>query len=56
LLAQCLKNRDFLEKGEAENLQDFAEAPLQPEFLFDDRDEHVRGLAKITYPKYSAPS
>ena len=41
LLAQCLKNRGLLEKREAENLQDFAEAPLQPEFLLDDGDEHV---------------
>jgi hypothetical protein len=29
------------EKCEAEDLQDFAEAPFQPEFFLDDRDEYV---------------
>ena len=38
---QCLKNRDFLEKCETENLQDFTQAPIQPEFLLDDRNKHV---------------
>ena len=38
---QSLKNRGFLEKCEAENLQDFGEAPFELEFAFEDRHQHI---------------
>ena len=38
---QCLKKRGFLEQGEAEDLQNFVQASLDPQFLFDDRHQHV---------------
>jgi hypothetical protein len=41
LLAQGLKKRDFLEKSQAEDLEDFSEAPIHLEFLLDDGHEHV---------------
>ena len=40
-IAKGRENRDFLEKGEAENLQKFVQAAFQPQFLFDDGHEHV---------------
>jgi len=36
-----LRNRDFLEKCNAANLQDFAETALQSEFFLDDRYQYV---------------
>ena len=34
-------NKDFLEKGNAGNLQDFAKIALNSQFLFDNRDKHI---------------
>ena len=36
-----LKQRDFLEQGEAENLQNVGEASFDPQFLFYDGHEDV---------------
>src|SRR3990170_3669145 len=41
LVVEGLKQRDFLEQGEAEDLQNVVQAPFDPQFLFDDGDEHV---------------
>ena len=38
---QCLQNRGFLEQGDAEDLENFSEAPLDIELLLDHSDEHV---------------
>ena len=40
-LCKYLINGLFLEEGKAENLEDFCEAPIDAEFLLDDRHEHV---------------
>ncbi len=43
-----LRNRDFLEKCNAANLQDFAETALQSEFFLDDRIlENLNGTVVI---------
>lgn len=36
-----LKQRGFLEQGEAEDLQNVGQAPFDPQFLFHDGHEHV---------------
>ena len=36
-----LRNRNFLEKYNAENLQDFAQTQLDFEFFLDNRDQNV---------------
>ena len=41
LLRKGLKNRGFLEKADAENLQNFAESSLDSQFLSDNRYEHI---------------
>src|ERR1035437_1324008 len=38
---KVLKNKGFLEKADAEDLQDFAEAALDSQFLLDDGHQHV---------------
>jgi len=38
---QCLKKRGFLEKVEAQNLQNFAHAPFELVLLFDDGHQDV---------------
>jgi hypothetical protein len=40
-IGKCLNYRGFLEQRQAENLQDFAEAPFAPEFLANDSYQHV---------------
>ena len=41
LLRKGLKNRGFLEKADAENLQNFAKSSLDSQFLSDNRYEHI---------------
>src|ERR1700730_6401603 len=41
LLGKGLKNRRFLEKPQAQNLQNLVQAPVELEFLLDDRDQDV---------------
>jgi hypothetical protein len=41
VLAQCLKNRGFLEQDQAEDLQDFVQAPFHTKFLLHDGHKHV---------------
>ena len=41
LLGKRLKNRRFLEKAQAQNLQNLVQAPVDLEFLLDDRDQDV---------------
>ena len=41
LLGKCLKKRGFLEKREAQNLQNFVQAPVELEFLLDDGHQDV---------------
>ena len=39
--AEGRENRGFFEQGDAEDLQDFGEAAVDGEFLFDDGNQHV---------------
>ena|SRR5216683_2197013 len=41
LARKGLKNRRFLEKAQAQNLQNVVQAPVELEFLFDDGDQDV---------------
>src|SRR5664279_3786098 len=41
IMRKGLQNRRFLEKADAHNLQDFAEAALYLQFFFDNRHQHV---------------
>lgn len=38
---KCLKNRSFLEKADAQNLQNFVQTPVELKFLLDDGDQDV---------------
>ena len=38
---KSLKKRGFLEQGQAQDLQDFAEGPVEAQFAFHDRDQEV---------------
>src|SRR3989304_6625003 len=41
LIVEGLKQRDFLEQSEAQDLQNVVQPPFAPQFLFHDGDEHV---------------
>ena len=41
IFRKCLCNKNFLEKHNAENLQDFAQTQLDFEFFLDNRVQHV---------------
>src|SRR4030067_2550525 len=41
LIVEGLKQRDFLEQGEAQDLQNVVQAPFDPQFLFYDGHQHV---------------
>ena len=38
---KSLRKRGFLEQSQTQNLQDFAEWPIDAQFAFDDRDQNV---------------
>ena len=38
---KSLKKRGFLEQGQTQDLQDFAEGPVETQFTFHDRDQDV---------------